>query len=266
MAKMNSDVRKVYEILTTEGPQTFASKAMSALHARAASFYWDLRGRRTITVDRTTATFNSKGRSSYSLKFFLRSEAILVEDMLAEAHSNDVLWDVGANIGFHSAFVGQHVDSTVAFEPVPATADELADNLHRNDIEAIVRPHALSDANGELTLTDEVSPRIDAEEPIVRPAHTGNSLIRNTETPLPTMLKVDVEGAEGDVLTGMTGALENCRVIYVEVHRPRGESLSVADFGYSVNDIFEILRESGFSVERLTNRKQELHLKALKKN
>lgn len=258
---MAPSLYRAREILRTDGARALAAKAASSLRARARRRYWNLRGTRTLSVGGTTATFDATGRSSRSLQFFLENEAAMVEAMLDDARPDDVLWDVGANVGFHAALVGQHVEDAVAFEPVPPTAERLAANLRRNGVDATVRAHALGDADGEIELESAISPDIPDGETLARPVHAGDSLAGD-DLPAPTMLKVDVEGAEGDVLAGMDDALADCRVAYVEVHRPNGAGPSVADFGHDVGDIYELLDASGFDVEVLVERDAELHLKA----
>lgn len=259
---MASSLRRARDVLVDEGVRSFAAKAASAARAYAERAYWRLRGTRTLSVGGTAATFDASGRSARSLQFFRRGEAAMVEDMLAEARPDDVLWDVGAYVGFHAALVGQHVAETVAFEPVPGVAEELAANLRRNDVDATVRMHALSDDDGDVALPSSVSPRIPDGETLTRPVHTGDGLVAADEAPAPSMVKVDVEGAEADVLAGMSDALADCRVVYLELHPPTAGGPSVADFGATTDDVLEHLADAGFAVERLADRGAERHLKA----
>lgn len=258
---MSSTLLRAGRLIASEGPREFLSRASAYARQETMERYWRLRGERTVRLDGTAATFATRGRAAHSVEFFLRGEGALVRDMMAEARPDDVLWDVGANIGFHSAFVGQHVDHTVAFEPVPATAEELVVNLERNDVDAEVRRHALSDTEGEVTLTHDASLRIPDGESIQRPVERGERTVADG-VPKPTMLKIDVEGAEGNVLAGMGEALDDCRVVYVEVHRDVSDGPSVVDFGFTVEDVLERLRDRGFDVEELADRDAEVHVKA----
>lgn len=258
---MPSTLVRAGHLIASEGPREFLSRASAYARQETMEAYWRVRGERTVGFDGTTATFGTRGRSAHSVEFFRREEAALVRDMLAEARPDDVLWDVGANIGFHSAFVGQHVDRTVAFEPVPPSAQKLVENLERNGVDATVRRHALSDSDGELTLTNANSLRIPEGETVHAGVERGATTVADG-VPAPTMLKVDVEGAEGDVLAGMDGALEECRVAYLEVHRDVGRGPSVADFGYTVEGVLDQLRDREFDVDVLVERDAEMHVKA----
>jgi FkbM family methyltransferase len=258
---MASTLLRAGRVLRSEGPREFLSRATTFASRRARKAYWRFRGERTVRLDDTTATFATRGRAAHSVEFFLRGEGALVRDMMAEARPDDVLWDVGANIGFHSAFVGQHVDHTVAFEPVQGTAEELVANLERNDLDAEVRSHALSDTDGELTLTHSDSLRIPDGETVQSRMQRGETTVAEG-VPRPTMLKIDVEGAEGNVLAGMGEAIADCRVAYVEIHREVSTGPSVVDFGFTVEEVYDQLRDHGFDVEELADRDAEVHVKA----
>ena len=52
------------------------------------------------------------------------------------------------------------------------------------------------------------------------PVVTGDSLVASGESPQPTVVKIDVEGAEADVVAGLAATLTApaCRLVYCEVH------------------------------------------------
>ena len=258
---MPSTFVRAGRLVASEGPREFLSRATTHASRQAKEAYWRARGERTVRLGGTTATFGTRGRAAHSVEFFRREEGALVREMLEAARPDDVLWDVGASIGFHSAFVGQRVDHTVAFEPVPYSSRKLVENLERNAVDATVRRHALSDTDGELTLTKKNSLRIPEGEAVDCRVERGETTVADG-VPAPTMMKIDVEGAEGDVLAGMGEALADCRVVYLEVHRDVGGGPSVADFGYTVEAVYDELRERGFGVESVTERKAETHVKA----
>jgi FkbM family methyltransferase len=154
-------------------------------------------------------------------------------------------WDVGAHIGYHSlalaALVGPsgHV---VAFEPNPYNIERLRQHLERNkDLEKRITlmTCALGNLDGEADFV--FSPEIDngrssgshliqafvPEEPQAYqlftqekvPAVTADSLLRDKHVPAPSIIKIDVEGAEALVLTGAQYLLGSLRpVLLIEVH------------------------------------------------
>jgi hypothetical protein len=81
---------------------------------------------------------------------------------------------------------------------------------------------ALADADGEMPLAisgeaGETSRIGDAPGAITVRVARGDTLLAEG-VPAPDVLKVDVEGYEGDVLDGMPAALRSARAVVVEVH------------------------------------------------
>jgi FkbM family methyltransferase len=122
----------------------------------------------------------------------------------------DVVWDVGAHIGFFSLLASRLVGPSGrvhAFEPVAASRERLLTSLEWN-IATNVTVHdcALSAIPGEGTLfsrgasaTWTMVERDEAEGVRIR-CKTLDEFAASS--PPPTLVKIDVEGAEVDVLRG----------------------------------------------------------------
>jgi FkbM family methyltransferase len=155
------------------------------------------------------------------------------------------IWDVGAHIGYHSlafaALVGPsgHV---VAFEPNPYNIKRLNQHLERNEDlgkHITLMTCALSNMDGEEDFV--FSPEIDdgrssgshlhqAFVPESPPAYqsfsqikvkvdTADTLLREGSVPAPSIIKIDIEGAEALVLEGALHLLTSLRpVLLIEVH------------------------------------------------
>ena len=159
--------------------------------------------------------------------------------------------DVGANMGTVLSDIvavapdGRHI----AYEPLPELCAELAERFPSVE----VRNAALSDREGEATFTRvrdapsqsgfrPVAPvAADVEEITVRVERLDDSL---PEGFVPALIKIDVEGAEEQVLRG---ALETIRrhgpVIILE------HGNSAAEYGTSPDDIFHLLsRDAGLRI------------------
>lgn len=160
-------------------------------------------------------------RSDYEQKFS--------ESLLNSIRSGDCVWDVGANVGHYTEKFAERVGSSgivIAIEPFHATFLELASRMERyrqvrcvavalgseNKTLRVEPVAALSTGNSIAAISD--SPV--AEEILVR---TGANLIEEG-VPQPSILKIDVEGFEEEVLWGLRDALRSpdCRGIFVEVH------------------------------------------------
>jgi FkbM family methyltransferase len=150
--------------------------------------------------------------------------------------SGDVLWDVGAATGMFAMYAAQRKGvSVVAFEPKATTFGVLVEHLALNGLGDQIMPLcvALSDAPSlmHLTLTQ------------MAPGSAGNSLAGTAnqfgETvkgfnqgvmamtvdglraafglPVPTHIKLDVDGVEGPILAGATQTLPHVKSVFVEV-------------------------------------------------
>lgn len=153
--------------------------------------------------------------------------------MLAALRPGDVVWDIGANVGFYSAKFAQGVGpggKVVAFEPVPLCFRELAAAVAGCPNVRAVNA-GLGIASGRVTFdvgdgTVNPNARI-VEGPaapgasvLELPIYAGEDAATALGLPPPTFAKVDVEGFELDVLRGMRGLLgsANCHDVFVEVH------------------------------------------------
>lgn len=129
----------------------------------------------------------------------------------------DCFLDVGANVGIYSLIAGRKVGAggrVIAIEPMPSTMHALRTTLAVNGVVQIVdaRECALGASAGTATLyagtTSGHSTLLEGPErgpgqhqvTIER----GDDLLKSTE---PTLIKIDVEGWELDVLEGLQGTI-----------------------------------------------------------
>lgn len=158
-------------------------------------------------------------------------------------------WDVGANIGSYTLIASQVSHATiVAFEPHPAMFERLRLNVGLNDRSNVqLEQIALSDVNGAPGFTDSTSSSSvnrlasDADAALRVEAVRGEDLLAAGRAPAPDVLKVDVEGHEGEVLRGLGPALAQVNVVFAEDNLASRadvrEQLSTHDFigPYSVD-------------------------------
>jgi FkbM family methyltransferase len=144
-----------------------------------------------------------------------------------------VFYDVGANAGFFSLVGASLVGpggKVVAFEPHPETARQLSEQVKINGAHQIdVVVAAVSDRVGKAEFSDDTS-SVMAALTDVRPDRQGRFKIwvnlttidRELQSrPAPDVIKIDVEGAELDVLRGASRLLREKRpMLLVELHSP----------------------------------------------
>lgn len=179
---------------------------------------------------------------------FRRSRVVLtaVFDLLLEP--GDVLVDVGANVGYYTALGARAVGPAghvYAIEPAPDTAKALRQTVEGNGLRNVTVVEVAAGASettaalvGSSTGHDEMSTLAHArgDEATttvvqVRPVH---ALVEPRHRDRLALAKIDVEGYEAEVLTGLEPLLRAGRrpTIVLEVHAVYAPNApaSVADF------------------------------------
>jgi FkbM family methyltransferase len=177
-----------------------------------------------------------------------------IQDLLAaNVRSGSVVWDVGANIGFYTVIASRLVGSgrVVAFEPLPASCAALEENLRLNGMTNVdVARIALSDEAGTATLNvfaGLTESRLQAHEsasstkPVVdRIDVRVSTLDAQLEVfPAPSLLKIDIEGAESAALRGASVMLCEVRpTVICELHGTNAAVIDVLESsGYRVSTV-----------------------------
>lgn len=210
----------------------------------------------TYEVDGSDARFLTHSYAEFRRFQSLMGEEAVISELLANLRPDDVFFDVGANVGTYACLAaGKLPDGhTVAFEPEPTNAARLRENANLNGLDIEIHQLALSDADGaahlervgaapgagQHALADDESDRT-----VEVAQRTGDQLIEAGVVPVPTVLKIDVEGAELKVLGGLSGTLarDSCRLVFCEVHPERLRS-----FGHDVDQVRDRLASAGFTV------------------
>lgn len=131
----------------------------------------------------------------------------------------DVFYDVGANIGYFALLAAATIKregSVIAIEPNPIARERLVRNLEVNGFEHVmVRSEALGSAPGPQTLSQPLGrpewsslAPADGREAEGFPVEVRrlDDVVLETGEP-PSVLKIDVEGWEGEVLLGAQAVL-----------------------------------------------------------
>ena len=183
-----------------------------------------------------------------------------------------VSYDIGANIGFFTSILCKLVGPTgqvVAFEPLPANAALVRRNLRLNAfenasvIEAAVSAHSgtaqlqvSAYSGGSALATATPPPDMTGLLPVKTVAI--DDLVAQGQIKPPALIKIDVEGAEADVLHGLADTVRRHRpVIIYEVDDGSREALAVkqadceqylAGFGYTSMRLEDSYPDSGWLV------------------
>lgn len=178
----------------------------------------------------------------------------------AELTKGGVLYDIGANVGVFSLLAAAVCESDLtvfAFEPGYASFGRLCENISLNGAEATVIPIPLPlwSSNRILqfayrsVLPGKARHRLRRQSKKARAGRAHyeqpvlgtrlDDLVRLYKLPLPNHIKVDVDGAEVQVLSGASDVLNqpDLRTLMVE-SEPEHEA-----------SVIELLNASGFSVD-----------------
>jgi len=175
------------------------------------------------------------------------TEPELQRRLSALLEPGQVLFDVGANIGFFSLLGASLVGadgSVYAFDPVPDHAEAIRHNLALNDIRNVtVIEKAVADRADRARLLvppESTGARLDRRAPGPRESSldvevvTLDELVDSDVIRPPDVVKIDVEGAEVEVVRGMARTLARHRpIVLCEMHgrnREYAELLTAMDY------------------------------------
>jgi len=162
--------------------------------------------------------------------------------------------DVGADIGYYTLLFAKRVGEAgrvIAFEPIPSARDKIEANIRLNKYHNVtVCEKALFSGSGKAVLEDPfrlsrlntgktASEGNDIEIQMVTFDEYGALL----ELSRLDLVKIDVEGAEVDVLMGMQKTINAYRPsLLIEIHPTQ-----IMHFGHSVEKLLNLLKNMGYS-------------------
>jgi FkbM family methyltransferase len=188
--------------------------------------------------------------------------------VMALVRPGDTVWDIGANIGTHTTFLGLEVGSTgrvYGFEPEPHLAKKAEASGVLNGLDNLeILQIGLSDSDGVGDLSIDESPgsgkhrfgELGSAETIEVKISRGDSLIESAQIAAPNVIKIDIEGHEFAAMSGLSEAISNadCRVIASEIHPS-----ALVGQGSSAESFEQLLTDHGFSIQRIASRGREYH-------
>lgn len=213
--------------------------------------------RSDMVIDGVNSTFYCPNRESWktiNIKFEQERPIVSqIMDYITEKNYS-TFYDIGANIGSFSCFLGQEVDKTIVFEPYEPNTFLLEKNLDINNINSRVENVAIGNRNGSVKLNIPISEEPGTEQSTILKSHPlEHDFINHVEVevvrlddyivaenlPKPDLIKIDIEGAGLRALKGLSTVLtENNPDIFIETHN---NSEEIANFlkkhGYRLNYI-----------------------------
>lgn len=134
--------------------------------------------------------------------------------MMDLVRPGQVVYDIGANVGFFTLLAAQLVGpagKVIAVEPLPRNLDLLRRHLAMNRIDnVVVVPSAAGDAPGTASFEVAPSPsmgRLGTAGQLEVAVTTIDALVAAGEAPPPALVKMDIEGGESRALAGAAQTL-----------------------------------------------------------
>jgi FkbM family methyltransferase len=156
----------------------------------------------------------------------------------------DTVIDAGANIGTHALAFSKMVGPdgrVLAFEPQSRLLKLLQENVERNLCSVEIKQCALGAVAGTIPMADlppDDQPFNFGAVPLSAPAPSGGQTTVVTIDSLglnPSLIKIDVEGMESDVIRGAIETIKRCEpVIYLECNGDDTSAVAIvlAEIGY----------------------------------
>lgn len=172
------------------------------------------------------------------------------EDMSFLLHflrEEDTFFDIGANVGSFTLLAsGVTKCKTLCFEPSPVTFDILSQNIILNKLTTKAKSHnlAIGSVAGYLNFTEneDTTNHVVADSDATPSKRVAVKKLDDFSEDSPTLLKLDVEGFETEVLNGASTVLNNPKLkgIIIELNG------SGYRYGFDENRIHLNLTELGF--------------------
>jgi FkbM family methyltransferase len=208
-----------------------------------------------------------------TLECCYEEELDFIEALEKRLRWGGVYYDIGSNVGQFLIPMGKIVGQggrVIGFEPHPGNHRRLIRNIAFNHLtNARVFELALSDCNGEIqifgmrgaaTIVPRAAKQNNSPPAAIIRMIRGDDLRRTAGLPIPKAVKIDVEGAEFGVLSGLKETLSSpsCELLCLEIHP------SFIPAEVSPETVLSLVRSLGFNRAESRQRGSEIHLIAEK--
>ncbi len=192
---------------------------------------------------------------SKDLLFIRNREFFSVEYVKSTVKEDDVVIDIGANIGYYALLEAPQCKTIYAIEPVSANHQRLKTNIALNNMKIETIHCAVGSFNGydDITLTNQSnwsSFTIQDEANIIGhervEMRTLDTLIWDYGIPQPTFVRMDVEGYEYHIIKGASETLKLPRLrLFIEFHASPSMPRDDRD------EMIRTLKANGFVIKKM---------------
>jgi FkbM family methyltransferase len=195
--------------------------------------------------------------------YFNRVEAEQTAAMAQEVRAGMTVFDVGANVGYYTILASRLVGPTgrvAAFEPLIRNLSYLHRHTELNRADNVqILPFAVSNRSGVAKFSaGNVSAmgKIDEAGEILVPTISLDEAVKLLGI-TPQIIKIDVEGAEFDVLKGSKDVLSASPTVFLSTHSAKLKEECVrylSDVGYSVEPLSDTYDPNEFIARPVAGR------------
>ncbi|MFZ0547269.1 MAG: FkbM family methyltransferase [Candidatus Promineifilaceae bacterium] len=197
------------------------------------------------------------------------NEMVVQRVFESQLQPGDVLFDVGANIGFFTVISAKLVGPqghVYAFEPLPDNFSALSHNIALNDFSNVTLINsAVADESGQgellvayysggSSLSTVATPPPDLKESMVVQTVAVDDFLADGSKRRPKMVKIDVEGAELTVMRGMVETIRRDHpVILYEI-----DDADSAEYERKAKECADFLIGFGYRITPITGSYQDI--------
>jgi FkbM family methyltransferase len=185
------------------------------------------------------------------------NEEDVMDVLAARMRQSDVVFDIGAYHGVWAVILARHAREVVAFEPNPGTFQVLTETIAVNRARNVcASPVAIGGTSGSADFWGTGS-GASLREGEHRSSHSRVKVetldnFAADRASMPDVIKIDVEGAEHQVLTGARRCLTHARLVCIEIHYEE-----LPKFGADYSMVSRLMTDAGF-VEIMRSRAMRL--------
>lgn len=186
----------------------------------------------SVTVNGITVQAKITDPAIYQRLHSLTDDAHLVGALRERAGPEAVIWDIGANLGLYSVLLAKALGRgtrVFAFEPEPRIRAAIEEVSALNGLDSLTpMAMALGRENGtaRLSMASEGASGVHSlvhevgHDSLEVSLRRGDDVIAAGEAPLPSVVKIDVEGFEEEVVDGLAASLAqpDLRLVLCEMH------------------------------------------------
>ena len=196
----------------------------------------------------------------------LDNEHQFLKKYINEILPNDIVFDIGANIGIYSIHAAKKAAKVYSFEPDPGFRSRLSKNISINEAKDRISiiEWAVSDSLGEVTLYTDgeagSSPslkKVGERGEVEVNMNSLDTAINEGLIQPPNLVKMDIEGAEILALRGMKNLLTSNnapRSIFIELH-----PVFLKRFDSSIKECKRLLESANYKAEYSDVRDDQEH-------